>query len=108
MILTKLRSYNTETKGRCPDAVMPMLRAAADVNACGGCGRQIGGVWGGVLGPTAYVTALGRRWHPGCLVCGHCGASIANEVRLMRLFVWMWVSSACRCRPFLDLPFACL
>jgi hypothetical protein len=32
-----------------------------------------------MLGSTAYVTALGRKWHAGCLVCGHCRRSVTNE-----------------------------
>jgi hypothetical protein len=40
---------------------------------CGGCGKPVH--WLAVV-----PTALGRRWHPGCLRCAHCSARI--QVRI--------------------------
>ncbi|MGQ3164953.1 MAG: LIM domain-containing protein, partial [Agrobacterium sp.] len=38
-----------------------------DPTGCAGCGRALLG---------SYLSALQRRWHPACFVCGFCEEAI--------------------------------
>ena len=51
----------------------PVPSVPADPNVCGGCGKAVH--WLAVV-----PTALGRRWHPGCLRCAHCSARIQARI----------------------------
>ncbi|CAL8462861.1 g2395 [Coccomyxa elongata] len=65
-------SYRPNTSGL-PAGVPPPQRQGVDPNLCGGCGRPAHCGWG------TYVTALGRTWHTGCFVCGHCQQPISGQ-----------------------------
>lgn len=49
------------------------LAGASGGPACGACGRGISGI---------YTKALGKSFHPGCLVCAHCRCTLAGTGKL--------------------------
>ncbi|MGQ3254190.1 LIM domain-containing protein [Agrobacterium sp.] len=53
---------------RAPGAGAPPARQLhPDLTGCAGCGRALLG---------SYLSALQRRWHPACFVCGFCEEAI--------------------------------
>ena len=58
-----------------PAAAAPLPALPADRSRCAGCG----GALASMFGRSPYVNALGRCWHPGCLLCSGCQRPLAER-----------------------------
>lgn len=49
-------------------------------NNCAGCGKSLTSITGflGLSGKSAYVSALGKNWHPQCFKCSRCGLAFGQ------------------------------
>ncbi|KAL4452310.1 hypothetical protein ABPG75_007972 [Micractinium tetrahymenae] len=56
-------------------AAAPRPRPSHSSRSCAGCGGGISTLLGS---RGAFVSALGRNWHPGCFVCGGCRRPIGT------------------------------
>ncbi len=64
-----------------PGGWPPAAAVPADRSRCSGCGGSLVSLFT----RQPYITALGRSWHPQCLLCAACGRPIAQQggVRFM-------------------------